>query len=137
MMVSRHIAFSLPPLAGAYLLGGLPGGALFFAGAVLIDFDHYLDYVLKEKRLGLADAYRYNIEINERALKRLNPEPIMNYFHTVEFFALVFLAALFLPPLRWLFAGMAFHITLDVVEILRKFDPGVRSFSIVGSMRRR
>ncbi len=137
-MVSRHIGFSLLPAAGIFILTEkATATALFLAGAVLIDFDHYLDYVIKEKRLSPREAYKYNIRINEMALRRQIKGPLLNYFHTAEFFAFMLAASVFYTPLGWVFAGMVFHISLDVYEILMKFDPRVRSFSVIWSMRHR
>jgi hypothetical protein len=138
MMVSRHIVFSIPPsLAVYFITRSLLDVSLFLSGAVLMDFDHYLDYVIKKRGLGLRKAYRYNLEQMKINLNGLNQSPVLNYFHTIEFFVIISVMTLVFPLFKWLLPGMLFHIALDLTEIFRKYDPKIRTFSIIRSLRHR
>ena len=90
---------------------------LFSAGSVLIDVDHYLLYVWRRKRLGIADMFEYHQELFTR--RASIPYAGICIFHTVDFFALCLVLALWFPLLWYLLAGLVFHFLLDVLFLLR------------------
>lgn len=95
--------------------------ALFLAGSVLIDIDHYLEYLYHNgfRDFGVTNMFRYH-----EALRNSWGRPdFLNFeaFHTVEFVAAVLAASIWLgsTPLFALFMGLAFHIVCDAAFLLR------------------
>jgi hypothetical protein len=81
--------------------------ATFLAGAVLIDFDHYLGYVWETGDFSLLRAYRYHRDQYRRPRRwRFRPHwpPLgihrMRVFHSVPVLAGVFALGLVWPRLR-------------------------------------
>lgn len=95
--------------------------ALFFAGSVLIDADHYLEYLYHNgfRDFSVANMFRYH-----EALKNSWGSPdFLNFeaFHTFEFVIIVLAASLWLgsAALFALFMGLVFHIICDAAFLLR------------------
>lgn len=95
--------------------------ALFFTGSVLIDIDHYLEYLYHNgfRDFGIAGMFRYH-----EALRNSWGRPdFLNFeaFHTLEFVFIVLAASLWLgsAALFALFMGLAFHIISDAAFLLR------------------
>lgn len=106
---------------------------LFFAGSVLIDIDHYLEYLFHNgfRDLSLANMFRYH-----EALRNLWSRPdFLNFeaFHTVEFVIAVLAASLLLgsTALFALFMGLVFHIICDAAFLLRMRIFRLRANSII------
>jgi hypothetical protein len=94
--------------------------ALFLAGAVLIDGDHYLGYVWETGDCSFARAYAYHAKRYHRPkryglnLRRpyLGVDPA-RALHSAPAIAAAFLVAWLLPPLRPLAWGLLFHRIQD------------------------
>ncbi len=94
--------------------------AQFLAGAVLIDFDHYLSYVVQTGDLSLIRAYRYHRrEYSKPRRWRFRPHwpPLglqpARQFHSVPVLIAVFAITLRWPRLRPFFWGMLLHRVQD------------------------
>jgi len=126
------------------ILGGLASAALyplmgfnalwFFCAAVLIDIDHYLDFIYhnKLKDLSLKSMFLYHETL---AKWWASPEFMnMEVFHTAETLAVVFVLALVFRSgaLRAVFFGLVFHMGLDVFFLLRHGIVRKRVHSIAG-----
>ncbi len=123
MYVSWHVGLTTP-LAGAMAITDPVGAALFWAGGVLIDTDHYLDHLYFNRNWSLKRAYRWHITYGTW-LQRHPGHRHLCLFHTVESLGLVMLAAWFWPPLWSLVGGMLFHLCLDKI-----YDYQMRAFWI-------
>ncbi|MBI2412310.1 MAG: hypothetical protein HYV24_03775 [Deltaproteobacteria bacterium] len=95
--------------------------ALFFAGSVLIDIDHYLEYLFHNgfRDFGVTNMFRYH-----EALRDSWGRPdFLNFeaFHTFEFVVAVLAASLLIgsAAIFALFMGLAFHIACDAAFLLR------------------
>lgn len=90
--------------------------ALILAGGVLIDIDHYLWYVFKYKKFGLAECYSYfTIEAEKNKWKDIIG--IFLIFHTIEFVILM-IALSFYSKLALIFSiGLLSHYVLDAIFI--------------------
>jgi len=124
-------------------LGGIAAGGLapalgvnslvFFAASVLIDFDHYLDYVYRNKLtdFSVRRMFRFNSALDKRATGR--PTVQFSVFHTIEALLIVYaVAALTGWPSMWaLLWGLLFHTVLDAVNLLRNRTPFARAYSVV------
>ncbi len=126
------------------ILGGIASAALypvmgfnalwFFGASVLIDIDHYLDFIYHNKLrdLSLKSMFLYHETLTKWWA---SPEFMnMEVFHTAEFLSVVFVLALVLESgaLRALFFGLIFHIALDVIFLIRHHILNKRVHSIAG-----
>jgi hypothetical protein len=94
---------------------------LIFLSSFLIDFDHYLCAVIKNKSLSLKKAFDYHKiqgEIARRELKRgIKRKGDFHLFHTVEFIAFVGLLGFVWIGFLYIFIGLVFHSLLDVLYL--------------------
>lgn len=98
---------------------GPQDAAVFWASSVLIDVDHYWDYL---SRNGFRNwSFRKTFEFHRALFPRIrDPEFLaLNLFHTAEWFLLVSLAGVWLgsPAVVAAFWGMVFHLGLDVARL--------------------
>jgi hypothetical protein len=106
---------------------------LFFAATVLIDADHYWDYLWRSKFADWSGwrMFRYYDLIEERGNKK-------NFYafsllHTAEILGGVYLlayywsSAVFMP----VFWGMVFHLFLDTIYFARRRHLFIRAYSII------
>ena len=97
--------------------------ALFGAGAVLIDVDHYLSYAWREGDFSLANAYNYHRHRVQRGGARpglnLHLPPLWpgrnRPFHAVSVLAAACALAWFTPASRPVVAGALYHRLQDYV----------------------
>jgi hypothetical protein len=106
----------------------------FFGASVLIDIDHYLDFIY---HTGLKDLAPKRMFQYHNSLQRWWQDPAflnMEVFHTVEFLSLIVILALILSSraLWALFFGLIFHIALDLVFLYRHGIFNKRIHSIAG-----
>lgn len=88
------------------------GIVLVFASSVLIDFDHYLWYVVKKKDWSLKNAYNF--------LRYTDHGKTLMVFHTVEFLVLTAILSYWWIGFFYIFTGMIFHSALDIMEMGRR-----------------
>jgi hypothetical protein len=95
--------------------------SVMFLSTFLIDFDHYMNAVLKTRRLGLFSAFEYYKILIKRGhaerKKGIFKKGDFHIFHTIEFHALVLLAGFVHPVFFYVFAGMAFHSLVDLISL--------------------
>lgn len=113
MNVPQHVLITIIfvviiwPFTGAWAL-------LAFIGGVLIDFDHLLYYIIKEKDFNLKNSYNYFRRIGHEGDDEKYKE-LRLMFHSFDAFLIMFILALFVRELIPLFLGMTLHLCLDVV----------------------
>ncbi len=92
---------------------------LIFLSSVLIDFDHYMIFVLKTGRLGLFKSFKWHEKELLKEIKERNKGIIkkghFHLFHTIEFHVLVYLLSYLWTGFFWVFVGMMFHSLCDFV----------------------
>src|SRR6266704_4100918 len=110
-----HVGFSAPLAALIAWKVGPEPAAIFAGGAVLIDLDHFIFYVLRTGRLNPVEMFTWFRESD----KKCTPESYcgLHIFHAAETFILAAFAAIFWPILSWLLLGMGFHLLLDLFWI--------------------
>ena len=98
---------------------------LIFLSSFLIDFDHYVNAVMRNKSLSLPRALDYYAKISkqieaehERGIRR--KEYDFQFFHTIEFHIVVALLGFGWPGFWYILIGMVFHSLLDVIYLLYK-----------------
>ena len=85
--------------------------AILFGG-VLIDTDHYLLYAMKKNDLSLRRAYKWFYAMYLRREKRR----FLYIFHAIESFIVVFALGFIHSIFFYIFAGMVFHLILDIIQ---------------------
>jgi hypothetical protein len=135
MTLNQHVAIT--GVAAAVLLSfwSKMEVALFCAGGILIDVDHYLCYIQRTGRFGIAGMFRYF-----QALCKIEqgiPYYGLCLFHTVDFFLLVALAAFYYPVFIPLLTGLLFHFAVDLCDLLRKKVPFIRAYFLIEHLIRR
>jgi len=94
---------------------------LVFLSSFLIDFDHYMCSVLKNKSLSLPKALKYYYALNkagDREFKRgIKRKGDFHVFHTIEFHLLVLVLGFVFKPFFFVFIGMTFHSLLDIIDM--------------------
>ncbi|MBW2997168.1 hypothetical protein KY349_02390 [Candidatus Woesearchaeota archaeon] len=107
MEISIHIWTSI---ALAVLLYPFFGWISVFAiaGGYLIDFDHYILYVIRKKDWSLKRAIAY-YRTRRYAIKR----PVLHIFHTIEAFAVLIILAFYNNIFMTILAGYLLHMLLD------------------------
>lgn len=132
MKVEYHV---LSGAIGASLLIPVLGAnsAVFFASSVLIDGDHYLDYIYRNrfKNFSIKGMFKFHDLINKQEKKQ--KVIYLNILHTVEFILLVYLASaatgwLWLKAALW---GILFHMIFDWVNLYREGRLFQRAISLV------
>ena len=97
---------------------------LVFASSVLIDFDHYLNVVIKKKKLSLFHAFDYHKKLHKQELEEKHRgifrKGDFHLFHTIEFQVLVGLLGLVWAGFFYIFIGMVFHSILDIAYSLHE-----------------
>jgi len=100
----------------------------FGLACIFIDLDHVVEYVRDTKSFAVTGVFPFSklIEINldKNYL-------VINAFHTLEFFALIFAFGLFYPVFMYVFAGLVFHMAVDLIHIARLNQFFARAFSLV------
>jgi hypothetical protein len=136
MNLKQHLAAT-----GAASLALLPIGDpaeifLFACGSILIDFDHQIFYTCKTGRYDISGMFRFFKEEIDQNLYSI-PYLGVFIFHTIEFFLLVALLSTYFPPLKYLLAGLIFHILLDIYDLIRLKVPFIRAYSLIEHFIRR
>ena len=96
--------------------------SLVFFASFLIDFDHYVWYVLRKKDFSLKNAYYF--------LKGISGyhKPTMMFIHTIEFHIFTGLLIFFWSGFFFVLLGMVFHSILDIFSHMKL---SCREFSLI------
>jgi len=96
---------------------------IIFLASFLIDFDHYLIYIITQKNLSLKKAYKIFSQHKDKWVKlpkkkKSQYKEYLLIFHGIEFvillIALSFLHNIFL----FILIGILFHLVLDYIDII-------------------
>jgi hypothetical protein len=120
-------ALALSPILGA------EGSLTFWASSVLIDIDHYWDYL---HRNGFRDwSWRKTFTFHAELWKRVADPSFLglNLFHTIEWFLFVGSVAVWWgsSALLAVLGGMIFHLSLDLLRLASHRAMFKRALSIV------
>lgn len=126
MLAGGVVSAALIPVLGV-------NSAAFFASSVLIDFDHYLDYIYRNKFTDFSVkrmfAYADHLDAKMPGQHFVG----LSVMHTVEFLLLVFaISALTnLASIEAILWGLLFHLGLDLIYVYRRGIFFHRALSIV------
>ena len=135
MTLTQHTALTAVAalaLAPLYDAGSI---ALFAAGSILIDVDHYFLYIQRTRRFDIRGMFRYFAEL--QPIETTIPYVGLCIFHTFDFFLLVALLSYFQPFFIPLLAGFIFHFIFDLLHLYRKKVLFIRSFFLLEHFIRR
>jgi len=103
------------------------GGLIIFLSSFLIDVDHYLYYVFKERDISLKNAYNYFLKIRDKVNKnKKNYKPLFIIFHGVEtlIILLIFISLNFFRDFfSWILIGFIIHLSLDYIDYIKSGIP--------------
>ena len=133
MKLREHLIIGGVAMVVLYPHWGLWRALLFWGAEVLIDADHYWDYLWRSKFQDWSGwrMFKYYRLITER----LYDKNFLGFslLHTAEVFITVYLLAqywnyAFFMTIFW---GMAFHLFLDMLWLVHKKRFFVRAYSII------
>jgi membrane-bound metal-dependent hydrolase YbcI (DUF457 family) len=133
MRLREHVIIGGAAVVVLFPFWGFWQSLLFWVSAVLIDADHYLDYLWKTggKDWSPARMFRYY----DHVIRHKNDPHNLGFslLHTIEMFLLVYLLALTISYTFFMtiLAGMLFHIILDMLWLSYHRLFFVRSYSLV------
>ena len=131
MKPTQHIALGTAGALALVPIFGL-GSLAFCSAAVLVDGDHYVDYILRNRftDFDIRRAVRWNEMVFHEA--KSGPFLSVEILHTVEALSIVGFVALITGPLgQAAFWGMVFHIVLDLIYLQRHRLLSKRAHSII------
>lgn len=121
MKLEHHVLMGSAVTAVLIPSIGPASGAAFFAGAILIDFDHYLDFLVHTRfqSFSIRKMFLYHKHLFTR-IKRAEFLSL-EVFHTLEYLTCMVGFSLWSnsPLLQALTAGMIVHTLSDVVYLKR------------------
>lgn len=100
---------------------------IIFFSSVLIDIDHFLFYVFKEKDTSL--SLRKAVDWFLKQTK--SPKPFSTIFHSVEFLLILAILSFYSKIVFFIFLGFVFHLITDIVFLYIKGDIHLRRFSFL------
>jgi hypothetical protein len=107
----------------------LLGAIIIFLASVLIDVDHYLYYLCKQKSPNLKKAYSWFVE-KGAYFKKLTRSEQDKYkraiflFHGIEFWVILILLILFINKIfLYVLVGIAIHMILDYIGLYVSDQP--------------
>ena len=114
----------------------LAGAAIIFFSSFLIDFDHYLYYIYKNRNFDPVRAYNWFRKKGEELFK-LPKEERKKYFvapyifHGLEWVLLFILLGLFVSSyFIFIAVGMVIHLVLDWIAALKEYGRFLK-FSVI------
>lgn len=111
----------------AILLPFLKGNAIFvFLSMILIDVDHYLDYVAVCKRTDLRGMFKFH-----EFLRNSKSVYAFSLLHTVEVFLLLLILGLWSWYFWLILSGFLIHFIFDLYNLYEKDVVCSRAFSII------
>ena len=132
MQLKEHIFYGGSASIVLYPTFG-PVTAFFFIGSVLIDVDHYIDflYFAGFRNWSVRAMFRFH-----SILARWRNKPnlyALEAFHTMEFFAALLAVGIYFKSsiLLLTFAGMVFHLFLDLIRLRQYNGVHLRALSFI------
>lgn len=100
---------------------------IFFFSMILIDVDHYFDFVIVCKRFGIRDMFKYHNWL----WKRKKSVYAVSILHTVEVFVLLFILGFWSYYFWIVLFGFSIHYVFDIYFLYIHDSTTIRAFSIL------
>ena len=122
MKVAHHLLLGAAVGAGLALNASVLNAAAFFTASILIDTDHYIDFVWHSRFQNFSVRGMFRFCALMRQHHHRKEFLVLHVFHTIEFLAALAIAAFFLQNalLHYVLYGMLFHLACDWLSIVRK-----------------
>lgn len=85
---------------------------ILFLSNILLDIDHYLNYIIKFRSFNLIKSYNNSKNENKTTLC---------IFHTIEFIAIIYFLSIYFNFVYYILLGSLLHIMTDSLDHLIKF----------------
>jgi len=137
MLPSRHIFFgAIFSFLIIFLFPqiGWLGFSIIFLSSVLVDFDHYLYYVIKKKDFSLRNAYKLFLR-QMKLIRRLSYEEKRKYpygiilFHGVECWVILLLLVFINKIFLYVLIGVLIHMIFDFIDLYQNNMPSYHKLS--------
>jgi len=123
---------------------GWLGLATIFLSSFLIDFDHYVYFVWKKRKLSIKKSYEWYIETEKKYYKLPKELKRKVYFgfyflHGIEAIILLFLTYLLTKQMVFVYViiGFIFHQFLDFIELRIRNIKSYKLFSFFYSLHKK
>ncbi len=118
MLPSRHFFVGLVFGIILFPYVGFLGAVLIWFSSFLMDFDHYIWYVLVKRDFNLKNAYKWHILKRDKMQKlsvkeRKKHKNEILFFHGFEVVLIVYLLSYFWQPFVFVAIGMIIHLIVD------------------------
>lgn len=129
MRLSQHVKYTTVASVVLVPFCNLQQILWFAVGSILIDFDHYIFYVVSFKKFSVKGMFKYF----ERLFSVRDRVPYggLNIFHTIDFFVLMGVASYYLPFLFYVLMGLIYHFILDVIYLSKYRHTFSRAYFII------
>lgn len=137
MNLKAHFTLGLAVAIIVYLGYGIIPALIFFAGAFLIDIDHYVVFVFRTGSFSVKKAYHFFDVVVWNHFMKKKAKPNEYFFlpcHNIEWYITLALVSMIVPIVWFLFFGMLFHYLCDLVHDYWIFGRFVRSWSLFGHL---
>jgi hypothetical protein len=134
MLTRTHIIFS--SILSALLWPSIGWNALivFFSG-FLFDIDHWFTYIRHKKDYNLRRCHAFYRKLSlTRDFDSLHGFYLV--FHSLEFFLLLAVSAVFSPFALFVFIGIVLHMALDYFDMWRTYK-AIKVYHLPGFLKRR
>lgn len=101
--------------------------AVFFLSVILIDVDHYFDFVAVTGRFGLREMFKYHGWL----WKHKDTLYGLSFFHTAEVFIALYLLGGYSRYFTIILYGFLYHMTLDLITLCWYKMLFNRAFSLI------
>ena len=125
-----------------FILGLIFAGILFFLfkitffdsflilfSSVFIDVDHYVLYGIRKKDWNLNHSYKWHKDLD--SLPKESLKPYMHLLHSVEFLVFIGILSFYFNLFLFIFLGLIFHSTLDLISMTYDNALQFREFSFI------
>lgn len=132
MKLKQHIIYGgVASLCLFPKFGFLSG--VFWAASVLIDVDHYIDYIYQNRFSCLSIKQMFTYYDNMLDFKDRQGFLGLSIFHTIEIITGVYLVSVWVGSdvIKAIFWGMVFHMMLDIIYLLKIKSLFARVFSLI------
>lgn len=133
MKLREHLIIGGIAAAALYFYWGPWRALLFWGAGVLIDADHYWDYLWRSKFADWSGWRMFRFYDLLRAQYNDKRYLAFDLLHTLEFFLLVYILARFWDYnfFMTIFWAMLLHLFLDEIYLIYRRKPFIRTFSAV------
>ena len=117
MKFTVHFLSSIALAGVLFPFVGLVPAALVFLGGWTVDLDHYLWYIIKYKKFGMAECNRF-FTVDSRTNNSRHFRGSFMPAHTIEFIVLMAFLSFYSKYAMYYSIGLALHFLLDFLSFL-------------------